>query len=66
MRGRTEERGRVTRIDYCKESGTFTTEEEPHPFLLRLAEAQQPINGVVMPIPLTSIPPDCLEKGKRK
>ena len=35
MRGRTEHRGRIMRVRYSKEAGTFVAEEEIHPFLLR-------------------------------
>jgi len=38
MRGRIEHHGRVTRIVYCKETRSFITEDEVHPFLLRLDE----------------------------
>jgi hypothetical protein len=65
MRGRSEHHGRVTRTVYHKETGTFVSEEEPHPFLLRLAETQA-INGANVPVPLPTKPESLPEKGKHK
>lgn len=65
MRGYSESRGRLTRLGFCKEDGTFFTEEETHPFLLRLAEAHT-LSGTPFPVPLPMKPDDCPEKGKRR
>jgi hypothetical protein len=35
MRGRSEQRGRIVRVVFSEQDGTFVEEEETHPFLLR-------------------------------
>ena len=65
MRGRTEHQGRIMRTVYCRETGTFTHEEETHPFLLRLAESHL-INGTAIPVQLPIKPNDCPDKGVLK
>jgi hypothetical protein len=61
MRGRTERYGRVTRIVYSEESGTFFAEDEIHPFIRHLDE-HLAIASVTRLRPLTPRPGEVAKK----
>ncbi len=65
MRGYCESRGHLTRLCFCKDTEAFVTEEEVHPFLLRLAETHA-LNGTPFPVSLPPKAKPCPEKGNRK